>query len=305
MAQLIIEVLKQEARVNSAVFPMFAGFASAQEIKTIASVPGFSHNKEHQQIATDLLHPPIDEWQRPLDQSRVRKIKAVYNSTIKNNLMPNPVLLGATSANLDPQNDISLLVRSKTMPVPNGSIIVPNLYEIIIDYDPNNPKKPIWILDGQHRIEGMFSSSQRTQPIPFILLYDTTGNSYTPSFLAEIFTHVTTGAKPMDNIHQEWMKYSFDLPSYDEIATKNALTTVIHLCSTQTFGTINNPFINQIQFNPRKRKPGYYGFKFDMIEWSNIMRENYFGLGGSLPPIELAEEIVKAIKALEGLDSYY
>jgi hypothetical protein len=302
MGSLKFEVLEAKTMINNNQYPMYTGFLPAELLIKIAEVPSFSVSKPHHRIADDVIKPPIDEWQRPEDLSKIQTIKEIYGDTTKDNLMANPVLLGTAIQNLNPPK-ISIIITQKTVRASNGEVIpIPKLYEVEINYD-QNLSKPIWILDGQHRIKGLSISSQKNELVPFVLLHDT--SKYTPPFLAEIFTHVTTGAKPMEPIHGEWMKFAFDLEHYKQKAHKFAMETTIFLCKESTLGGLANPFNNQIQFNPYiLPAPKWNAFGFDSIEWERIIATNFYGKGGKLPPKEIAEEIVKATLAFEKQDTH-
>lgn len=118
---------------------------------------------------------------------------------------------------------------------------------VVIDIENGNS---VWVIDGQHRINGMRTSNQ---PMPFVLLFDErAGQNYTGAYLAELFSIVTTEAKPMKGIHKEWMSYAFQLDKYSK-ETKRALMEIgIKLATTPNFGQSHaneNLFYGQIQFN--------------------------------------------------------
>jgi hypothetical protein len=300
MAKLTFDVLKGENKINKITYPLYAGFLPASELVKIAEVPSYSREKSHHQIAADVFTPPIDQWQRPLSQEKVNKIKEVYNDNSKDNLMANPILLATANQNLHPPK-ISVNVKPKYYPGPNGALIpAESLYTVEINYEESS-RRPIWILDGQHRVHGMSESVQKNENIPFVFLHQS--ELYPPPFLAEIFTHVTTGAEPMQPIHGEWMKYAFKLDEYKSVSHEKAMGTVINLCKETHFDRIPNPFHNKIQFNPYQPPPKWYAFDFNALEWKNLIAENYYGKSGQLEPGILAGEIVKAIKAFESLDN--
>lgn len=292
------EVLKSVATINGTQYPIYTGFLSPVNLKIIAEVPSFDKTKNHHQIAQDIHEPPVDQWQRPEDDKKVEKINIIYSDTQKNNLMANPILIGIAQLNISETSNIT--IHQKTMNI-NGEVLpIENLYKVVVTTNGSN--KPLWILDGQHRASGLEISSQRNQPIPFVLLYDK--DLYTPPFLAEIFTHVTTGATPMEPLHQEWMKYSFSLDKYSNHTNQKSFETLIYLCKTVTFGNITNPFHNRIQFNPYQYISGYYAFKFNIIEFEKLITDNYYGKNGQKDPYDLAKELVYIIKAAEDLDTY-
>lgn len=299
MSRITFNTLKSISTINGSNYPIYIGFLSAENLKSIALVPNFAESKSHHQIALDILHPPVDQWQRPLDEEKARIINSIYSDTTKNNLMANPVLIGVAHPRIS--SDAYIEAAQRITNDHNGNaLIIEDNFSITVHFTDN--EKPLWILDGQHRIEGMRNSAQYQQLIPFVLLYDQ--ELYTPPFLAEIFTHVTTGATPMKPLHQEWMKYAFDLDDYRTSLHKDSFETVIHLCSKILLDGTNNPLHNKIQLNPYYSSYGYYAFTFNGIELEKLISENYYGKGGSRTPLQLAEEIVKILKAAEDLDSH-
>lgn len=100
MPTIIIDSIKATATVNDKQYPIYCGFLSAVELKKIAEVPSFSRDKQHHQIATDISHLPVDQWQRPLDIQKANAIKATYSRDDKDNLMANPVLIGVALPNI-------------------------------------------------------------------------------------------------------------------------------------------------------------------------------------------------------------
>lgn len=299
MPKLTVEAVRGVATINGKNYPMYCGFLSAKELKEIAEVPSFLPDKPHHQIATDISQLPVDQWQRPLENHKTNAIKDTYSRADKDNLMANPVLIGIANLNINTSSFVS--IDQKTLRSSNGEILpVENYFTISINHD--GAKKPLWILDGQHRVEGLSLSQQKNEPMPFVLLYD--DRLYTPPFLAEIFTQVTTGATPMKPLHAEWMKYAFRLDKYAQAAYESSMGTVIALCKEVQLDGETNPFHNKIQFNPYLPLSGYFAFQFDMSAWVEMIASNYYGRGGTLSPVDLAAEIVKATRALEDLDQY-
>ena len=300
MPQISVQALKSVAIINGKEYPMYCGFLSAADLREIAEVPSFAREKHHHQIASDIHNPPVDQWQRPLDEEKTKQITAIYSNRDKDNLMANPVLIGTARMNLADSSNIQ--IEQMTTVGNNGDVYpVEGLYKLLISF--TNERKPLWILDGQHRIEGMRHSSQMKTPMPFLLLHD--DEQYHPPFLAELFTQVTTGATPMKGLHGAWMQYAFKLNKYSDHNVHAAVETAIHLCKTTTFDTVVNPFHNKIQFNPYQSLPSHGAFGFDMTEWEALITNYYYGHqhGTRLSPEELAKQIVMAIVALHQVDS--
>lgn len=295
------KALRSIVKINSVDHYLYTGYLSAEDIMKIAVVPSFLVNKKHHKIANDVYQPPVDQWQRPTIKEKVQHIKKIYSSTSKNNLMPNPVLLGTSYDNYE-GNDSRVQVEEFKVPVGGGSsreVVVPELYNIIVHSKDN--KKPIWIIDGQHRIKGLKASSQKNNEVPIVLLHEdrSTPNIYRPAFLAEIFTHVTTGADPMKEEHGEWMKYAFRLNEYSNSTDQKAMETVIHLCTQQT-----SVFFDKITFNPENPSAGHHAFKFNCIELKQIFKDSYWAKNPTftISPSDLADYISNSIKSFESLD---
>ena len=62
---------------------------------------------------------------------------------------------------------------------------------------------PLWIIDGQHRINGLGNENctQNDNPIPVVFLINSGGTFYNGANLAKIFAQVTTAATPLGNLH--------------------------------------------------------------------------------------------------------
>ena len=317
---ITLHTMRQDVEVNNEIYSMYLGFASANTIDKIAEVPNFDENASHEELAHELLTPPIRSWQRPFIQGKIDEIANVYSSKIKTNLMPNPIILSTNPLNTGREG---IWVRPEVKRIPganNRDIEVESLYDISVNYSGG---KPLWILDGQHRTFGMKETSNNPDgedrsnlPIPFILLH---GESYQAKQLAEIFTYVTSGAKEMDPIHKYWMHYSFHIGKHASDDIQNAMEATIALCENESFTsqhedengdnheeTIYNIFRNKIKFNPRDDDfGGYFSFEFACSALSDLIARNYYsGNSDPLNPEDLAAQICFAIKAFHDLDEH-
>ena len=256
---LDVTCLVNHTQLNKAdPYPMFLGYLSATDILKIADVPSFSRTASNISIIEDIppFQKPVKRWQRPLDDddkdvispkskvSKVTSIGRVYSDSTHDNLMPNPVILSRNplqSSTIDcTAEEIEFLVK---VPGHSKKALVDELSTIHFEYTGGeNPKKPLWILDGQHRVYGMAATSNFTSEggidrsdlrIPFILLL---GEIYEADQLAEIFTYVTSGATEMDPLHKDWMHYSFDMPKYDLEHNHKAMEAVAYLGKTVIYG---------------------------------------------------------------------
>lgn len=280
-------------------YPIYVAFMSAAQIIAVAETPQFYPTTAQQSLAASVLRPNMDDWQRPLDLSRVAEIARVFAG--QNELMPNPVLLSENGNLAKSQVTISQQRAGNSMPT--------NVWELEIIQASSKPKA-LWILDGQHRIHGLNDSKvQANNLIPVVLLLNDLP-VYSGSILAKIFAQVTTGAKKLDALHNEWLTYAFRLGDYDNKAAtalehQQSMETVAKLCSSPQFsvgqGVVANPFLNNIKFN-EQNPLGTFPFGYDCTDFKALVHKHYYGCtssGPHLSPDVLASEISRAYQALQ------
>lgn len=274
------------------------GFMKPVDIQAVADIPYFLPATSNAQIATNLMTTPVKEWQRYPDDTRIATIQQIFAATT--DIMPNAVLLC--------ENIYAPLPRQVTVQSANV-MTVPNLQVVTIPTNATSPNKPLWIIDGQHRVQGL-AKANHEQAIPVVLLLNDQ-EKYTGDQVAKIFAQVTTGAEPLDPLHDEWMSYAFDLGHYGDPTSgpthKLAMEAVACLCRlTALPGGVANPFYSQIQFNPHQHtfQPQFggavmHGFGFKCTDLSKLFHKAYYAnTQQPLPPQTIAEQIGLAVKAL-------
>ncbi len=292
---ITIHALKQVITSGSNSYPVFIGFSSAARILEVAEAPSFDERTTHTQIAGNILNPPIDDWQRPIDLGRVNQISFLYSNS--GEFMPNPVLLGE-NVNSPPVLRID--------PVTVGGYAT-DLWAIHIPRSAPTHHKPLWILDGQHRIHGLGASAQSANELPIVFLLNAGQNYYSPSVLAKIFAQVTTSAQPLNALHDDWLSFAFRLKSYSSekvtsAAQVKAMESVAELCRTSLVdGTKSNGFLNRIQFNPlhRPAPPNPAGFSYSCSDLRELLYQFYYNRQPSVP--HLAPDALSAQLSLAHL----
>lgn len=318
--KVVVDCLHQSVNLNGSIYDLYMGYLGSKKILDIARVPSFDPSKSNVDIAKGIPpHTnPVEDWQRPIDNvdvgnnlSKVTKIARIYSDTTEANLMPNPIII-STNPLLSSDPDVDVRINPYFAPGTNPPVSVDTMYNLEFIFTDN--KKPLWLLDGQHRTVGMSKTDsvpggedRSNLPIPFILLH---GDIYQPSQLAKIFTHVTSGATEMDPIHKEWMHYSFDLPKYDLVHNQEAMEAITYLCLESEFGNsasgkIQNPFYDKIKFNPKLPSSGFYAFNFDSIALSSMFSTVYYkGNSSPLSPKNLAAQVAYSVRSFYELDKH-
>lgn len=296
-----VSALRTEHSVGKKRYPIFIGFLPADKLGKIAEAPQFRLDTAHHVIAGNVDSSPVADWQRPLDLSRVEEIARIFKSS--DEIMPNAVLLAVHDS--------------------QGVNIQHETGDLWTIYVSTASGKPVWILDGQHRIAGLTKSGS-TDKIPFVLLASHGASAvYSESTFAKIFAQVTTTAEGLHSLHDEWLTYAFRLGKYDVTsplhATDNkhhadAMAATVSMCHERFLDqgkTVHNPFFDRVAFNPggvkrehkvKKIGPKQGGFEFEASEFQSFIRNSYFAHkslpAGALDPKKVAREIGLAYDAL-------
>ena len=278
----------------SQVSNLHGGFVEARELLKVADVPNFQATTTHEAIATNVLRPPVQQWQRPLIPEKKNEIISVFNNT--GNYMPNPVLI---SENCNETQDIKV----KQQHLDGGTTT--NIFKIDIPEPEPNASKALWIIDGQHRITGLGDATcpQNANPIPVVFLLNAGAPTYDGASLAKIFAQVTTAATQLDTLHKEWLTFAFGLDRYAHSQPqRSAMETVATLCNTPVVDGSPNLFLNDIAFNDKlPNRPNILGHQYDCAWLARFIATEYFNapsLHSHLAPSELAYQIARAFRAL-------
>jgi hypothetical protein len=273
-------------------FSYYLGAGEAVDLQKVAEAPSFQDRTPHREIVDEILKPPSTHWQRPLIENKVDEISLRFED--EQEIMPNPILLAVNP-------DSKIFVQQYI--TPNGATSL--LYEIEINI-PDAPQngKPLWIIDGQHRLAGLAKTKRGTNILPFVLLHSDTG-TYHSSLLAKIFAQVTTQATALESVHKAWMQFVFELdPFKKDSADWRSMRTAALLCQTQAYNGNSNPFHNRIGFNPNlwAVEPAQGGFAFDAEELYKLLKKSFFAAAGSdsssITEEKVAESIASAVDAL-------
>jgi len=193
------------------------GDAIVNEIEAVSAVPWLDSGMKSADFANKVSNPRVlkDEWQRVVDIDRIRNIAQFANDS--ENSMFNPVTLFVDLNN----PDVSL---TKIKRRHSGK----NRYSLKIKFDflkkqykrfltdyVVKPKerdlRPLWIVDGQHRVRGYSMSHVGFEHrIPIVVL-TSNENDDGRRDVAKIFTEINTLAEPVKEEHQLFLMYRFGI----------------------------------------------------------------------------------------------
>ena len=291
-----IHALKEMIESGERSYPIYLALMRADVIFQIADVPSYRKTTTNADIARNVSTVPVKEWQRPRIPDKIESIRQLFNNS--GEFMPNPILIGENpNVSVAPKVE-PLLVAGNATPV----------WELLIDAIPPGSEKPLWILDGQHRVAGLAESAQSSNAVPVVFLLNQGSLYYTADTLAQIFAQVTTSATPLGPLHREWLSYAFDLNHYShqEVASveqKKAMEAVVSLCMASKLGGQPNPFYDHIQYIDGSSSSGILpgGHVYSCIELKDIALRFYYSAQKSqeeLKPVALAKEMCLARIAL-------
>jgi DGQHR domain-containing protein len=185
----------------------YMGFAPAGALDAVCSVPWMDPSLSSSDFSNKLLNGQLDDnkWQRVVNHDRIKSIRNFADTPGKN--LFNPVLLYTMeksiigAENLNGHSNIS--IPFDFLKERRGE------YHDYLPFPHEVDLRPIWALDGQHRIRGFGSSSRGSKMlIPFVLLIGT-GTPEDAARCALIFTEINTKSEPLDDLHKIFLNYQF------------------------------------------------------------------------------------------------
>lgn len=286
-----IQALKNQIVSGGKTYPIYISFIEAQDILKVSVVPNFSDLDSDETLANNLQNTPVRKWQRPLIEDKREKLTNHFND--QGEFMPNPVLLSE-----NPHGNGKKIISNPL--IINGQTTM--MWEISL---PDDATDSLWIIDGQHRINGLGHQNckQKKNIIPVVLLLNGDGKYYSPTDFAKIFAQVTTTATSLNDLHKEWLEFSFKMSKYTDSGRQESMQTVIEMCSISDFFedsiSYPNPFRNNIVFNDKNKADNV---KLNCIVLSDLIFHNYYDMNAvyyHLRPKDLAIQIEKAFYQLE------
>ena len=177
------------------------------EVDAACSVPSLPEEISSSEAGERVLDPDIgdDEWQRRLAPKRLNSIRTFIEKS--NNIIANTPLLfirpdsEGVSINAD-QNELTVDFEEFLLKVSDSQYL--DAIQEIEDY------RPIWLIDGQHRVRGMSrSETGKDLYVPIIIF----PSDLSLSEAAKIFAEINTLQEGLTNLHTLFMQHRFHIPS--------------------------------------------------------------------------------------------
>ena len=224
-------------KISQSNFVFYVGVADAIEIDKISAVPEIKMAGKKQKSG-DLYPAAVaerildrskekDEWQRKVDSERVNNIAQFIKA--KNNIIANSPMLYIHSKKLDHklvdnEDGTAYLDADWEWLKKNGGGYCDHdsdgEFKSLDDFAENSVPsnfqgkkdlRPIWIIDGQHRVRGI-AASKKNIKIPIILIPRKQQNNTVDESLskvAKLFTEINTLQVQLDPLHELFLLHRF------------------------------------------------------------------------------------------------
>jgi len=189
------------------------GKAKISEIDAVCSVPSLPEEMSSEEAGKrvgDRGRGP-DEWQRRVNAKRVLEISNFIG--VPGNIIANSALLyappGHDSFSTDGEGGVSIdfskFLRKR---------VIPNHGDAWLDHDFGEETpgdlRPLWLIDGQHRVRGLSQSEVGCEiDIPIILFT----SDFSLGQSAKVFAEINTLQKKLDTLHTLYMQHRFQIPN--------------------------------------------------------------------------------------------
>jgi DGQHR domain-containing protein len=209
-----------DAELNTLKIPMrrvnvspgatvYVGNALASSLHLACDVPAIPSTISAAETVSRVLDPDLErnQWQRSLISNRVKHISSFLQTG--NNFFVNPVII-----HLDEDADQNhAIINTRDQDKPVLEIYFNNICD---EGYLEGHKRPLKLIDGQHRVRGAARSNMgNTLEIPFVLI----PNTYSPDHAARLFTEINTTSKELDKDHQLFLAYRFKISHHDRDLT--------------------------------------------------------------------------------------
>ena len=191
------------SRVVQKSITFYIGKAMVCEIDAVCSVPQLPVELDSAEAGRRVLNPKRGnrEWQRRIEARRVLSIRNFIGGS--ENIIANSAILYA------PTEKAFRLDKYGRVTIDPGTFLARRGGEWT-DHLGKNDLRPLWLIDGQHRIRGLSQSEQGIDlEVPVILFPP----EFSLSQSAKSFAAINTLQKKLSPLHTLFMQHRFGIPS--------------------------------------------------------------------------------------------
>lgn len=296
-------LLKVEQNENT----YYLSVAPIKEIDAVCAVPDLPETMTSKQTAHRVLDRNIgqSEWQRQLNVKR-REAILQFMENSENVIANAPILFVADSSHINISStavEIGMDFLEQQNIQRQG--ISDRVYrDVRID---SQDMRPLWLIDGQHRIRGGAGSTKgREVNVPIIIFPSELSLEKT----AKIFAEINTLQEPLDTLHQLFMQHRFHIPSpkaksdfgldgtgrprnQHSRANYWAYELAARLCTDA-----QNPLYGRIQLLKQNHQRGHVIDGKQWLDFSHAWMKSVYSESSNIPFETVVEEVGNYFKAI-------
>jgi len=199
-------------KVEQKSLEFFVGKAKVCEIEAVCSVPSLPNTMDSSEAGNRILDSSRgrNEWQRIVNPKRILSISDFISQP--ENIIANSALLycpeGIEAITCTEEGKVEIDFSKFLVEIPGQGTYIDHWMEK--GDEDFTDKRPIWLIDGQHRTRGLARNEiSNDMEIPIIVFT----NQFSLSNAAKIFAEINTLQKPLDKLHTLFMRHRFKIPN--------------------------------------------------------------------------------------------
>ena len=244
------EILWKLTPLTQKGMTFFIGKAKVSEIDAVCSVPQLPSEMESSESGERVLDKRRgeDQWQRRVEPKRIKSIQHFIEKG-KNLIANSAILFSGSEKAVTVSENGEIRIQFEKFLEKNG--------DEWCDHFGKADRRPIWLIDGQHRTRGLAQSTKGIElEIPIIF--------FPPNFdlgqSAKIFAEINTLQKKLSPLHTLFMQHRFEIPSptgkrdfklpWDDGKTDSRNSRANHLsyeCAAYLASNKDGPLYNRIK----------------------------------------------------------
>ncbi len=201
---------KLQKIVQQGSIPCYVAIVPLKEVDAVSSVPAIKPNLTTMHSSVRVLNRNLgdNQWQRSIDPKRIMKIGKFLDNS-KNGIANAPMIFAPDHQSIRMETDSdgfykSMIIDFTFLKEDNRGP------PFLTDHSGLSDRRPLQIIDGQHRVRGGMRSKRGSNlNIPIIIFPQQIRSSGAAKFFAEI----NTLSEPLNILHELYMRHKFELSS--------------------------------------------------------------------------------------------